>query len=319
MKKIILLISLMLVLAGCSQHVEIELKPVNVRLKWVHQAQFAGMYVAEEKGFYEKYGLDVTLKEGGVDFPSISDVLSGNSEFGVAGADDLIVAVSEGKPVKAIAVIYKRSPVVYFALNITRIKTPYDFIGKKVGMKHGTGTSYSYYAMLSNLGINSSLIKEVNVTYDLTPFYNREVDVWPGFRINEPRLAEEQGYNLNMIYPEDWGIIMYADVLFTTLENIENNPDIVRGFVKATLKGWEYAIESEEEALTITMHYAKETSRHHQRFMLENSIPLIHTGDSQLGMMDNSVWEDMILILTENNILKTRLDPSLIYTNEFVE
>ncbi len=318
MKKIVLLFLFLVVISSCVYQQREDLTPVKVRLKWLHQAQFAGMYVAKEKGFYEKYGLNVSLKRGGVDFPAIPDVISHKADFGVAGADDIIISVSEGHPVKAVAVIYKRSPVVYFALNESGIKTPYDFIGKKVGMKQGTGTSYSYYTMLSVLGINNSLIEEVNVSHDLTPFYNKEVDVWPGFRINEPRLAEEQGYNLNMIYPEDWGVVMYADVLITTQDMINNNPDIVRSFVKATLEGWRYAIEHEEEALNVTMKYAEESSRDHQEYMLRKSIPLIHTGDSELGLMDGTIWQDMITVLAENSLLKTKLNTTQLYTNEFI-
>ena len=121
-----------------------------------------------------------------------------------------------------------------------------------------------------------------------------------------------------MIYPEDWGVVMYADVLITTQDMINNNPDIVRSFVKATLEGWRYAIEHEEEALNVTMKYAEESSRDHQEYMLRKSIPLIHTGDSELGLMDGTIWQDMITVLAENSLLKTKLNTTQLYTNEFI-
>ena len=79
--------------------------PVSVNLKWLHQAQFAGIYTANEKKFYEKEGLDVTIKKGGPDAPSINAVLSGATDFGIAGDDDLLVAICKGSPILAIAVI----------------------------------------------------------------------------------------------------------------------------------------------------------------------------------------------------------------------
>src|SRR3989344_1272101 len=103
----------------------VEPTKVTVQLKWVHQAQFAGIYVAKERGLYEEEGLDVTIDHGGPNAPPLPPVLSNRAEFGVAGADDVLVAVSEGKSVRAIAAIYQESPVVYFALKESGIETPH--------------------------------------------------------------------------------------------------------------------------------------------------------------------------------------------------
>jgi ABC-type nitrate/sulfonate/bicarbonate transport system substrate-binding protein len=202
---------------------------------------------------------------------------------------------------------------VYFSLKDSNITRPQDFVNKTVGMKPGTGTDYSYIAMLDILNIDRSLIKEVEVGYDLAPLYSGEVDVWPGFRINEPRLAIEQGYEVNMIYPEDWGVTIYSDVLFTTEENIVNNPKQVRDFTVATLKGWEYTLMKPEEALDIIMKYAPQSSREHQLYMLEKSLPLIHTGDSKLGEMNDEEWTQVIDTLISANVLDSRINPEELY------
>ena len=323
MKKIIAVIVVFFMLSilvmGCTQQESEKTVSLNVNLKWLHQAQFAGNYVAEKKGYYESSNLDVTLIEGGVDSPSIEQVLSGNADIGIAGADDIVVSISKGNPIKAIAVIYKISPVVYFSLMESNITTPYDFINKTIGVKHGTGTDYSYIAILGNLGINRSFIKEEEVGYDLTKFYNGSIDVWPGFRINEPHVAELAGYNVSLILPEDWGVKIYADVLFTTNTFLENNKDVVKDFLTETLKGWQYAIEHQNEAVSITMEYVKDTStQDHQQYMLEHSIPLIHTGDSKLGVMDDTSWESVIDVLLLNNVIDQEPELSNIYTNEYI-
>ncbi|MBT3720221.1 ABC transporter substrate-binding protein [archaeon] len=315
---LILLLIIIFLTACATTKTTIELDNVDVRLKWLHQAQFSGNYIALDKGFYEQNGLNVSLKKGGVDFSSLQEVLSGESDFGIVGADDLIVAISKGEPVKAVAVIYKLSPVCYFALKESGIKSPHDFVGKKIGIKKGSGTFYSYVSMLEYLNINRNEITEVEIAYDLTSFYNKEIDVWPGFRINEPNTAMENGYEVEIIGPEDWGVTMYADVIVTTVDNINNNPKQVRSFVEATLKGWQYAIENEEETVDIIMNYAIDSSRSHQQNMLASSIPLIHTGDSRLGVMEPKVWENMITILSNNNIIETEVKIEDIFTNEFV-
>jgi NitT/TauT family transport system substrate-binding protein len=319
MKKIFLFLIIFILFGAtaCNTLQKKELEKTSVRLKWLNQAQFAGIYVAKEKGFYEKEGLDVEIKEGGVDSPSIQDVLSGNSDFGIAGADDLIVAVSKGNPIKAVAVIYKISPVTYFSLKEKGIEKPQDLIGKNVGIKSGTGTTYSYYAMLKNLGIDKSKINERAVGYDLNMLYNGTVDVWPGFRINEPLTAIEQGYEVNELYPEDWGVSLYADVIITTNEKIEKNPEQVRKFVKATMEGWQYTIENEDEADNITMAYAINSNKEHQKAMLHASVPLINTGDSPIGMMEKTKWENAYKILKENNLIENEFEIEDAYTTQF--
>jgi len=321
-EKYVLLFSCMMLLvliSGCTQNNTEEARTVNLNLKWLHQAQFAGFYAAEHLNYYDESNIEVIIIEGGVDNPAIQNVLSGKADIGVAGADDLIVNINEGHPLKAIAVIYKLSPVVYFSLEESNITTPYDFINKTIGVKKGTGTDYSYIAMLGNLDINRSQIIEKNVAYDLSSFYNGSIDVWPGFRINEPHIAELNGYNVSLILPEDWGVKIYADVLFSTESFIENNTEVVKNFVQDTLDGWQYAIENIDDAVDTTMDYVKNTSsKDHQLYMLQESVPLIHTGDSKIGMMDDDSWNAVISVLMVNNIIDHSPTVSEIYTNQFV-
>ena len=110
---------------------------VTVRLKWFHQAQFAGFYVANDKGLYKSAGLNVDIQPGGPDFPAIQMVAGGSEQFGVTGADQILIARSKGVPVVALAVIFRRNPFVLFSLAKSGIKTPADYVGKKVGVKIG--------------------------------------------------------------------------------------------------------------------------------------------------------------------------------------
>ena len=294
---------------------------ISVQLKWKHQAQFAGLYVAQEKGFYRDEGLEVVdLKRGGPDAPPIPAVLSGEADFGIAGADDVLVAVSEGKPIKAIATIYQESPVVYFALKESGIERPQDFIGKRVGLRKGTGTYFTYVAMMNNLGLDRNQVIEVSAeSQDITPLLEGDVDVWPGFRINEPKVAERMGYEVNLIKPENFGVDIYADVLITTQEMIENRPDLVRAFVSSTLKGWEWAVANQEEAVDIVMNYAEDTNREHQRDMLEASVPLIKRSQvTEIGEMNFSRWNRTYTLLRQYGVIPIDIDVKEAYTREFI-
>ncbi|MEK7560457.1 MAG: ABC transporter substrate-binding protein [Patescibacteria group bacterium] len=301
-------------------HYAREPKKVTVQLKWKHQAQFAGIYAAKEKGFYKAAGLDVHIERGGPDRPPIANVLGGQAEFGVAGADDLLVAVSEGKPIKAIAAIYQENPVVYFALKSSGIETPQDFIGKRVGVRKGTGTYYTYIAMLRNLGIDQKNIIEVPAdTSEITPLLEKAVDVWPGFRTNEPKAAERMGYAVNLIKPEEFGVDIYADVLIARQRTIDEKHELVRAFVQATLKGWEWAVANQEEAVDITMQYVEDSTREIQQDMLEETAVLVkRSSATKIGQINFSKWNRTYALLRQYGVISKDKDISATYTTEFL-
>lgn len=298
-----------------------ELRKVTVQLKWKHQAQFAGIYVAKEKGFYESAGLDVNIQRGGPDRPPIARVLSGEAEFGVAGADDVLVAISEEKPIKAIAAIYQESPVVYFALKESGIKTPQDFIGKRVGVRKGTGTYYTYVAMLSNLGIDQNTVTEVPAdTSEITLLLDKKVDVLPGFRTNEPKVVERMGYEINLIKPEEFGIDIYADMLVTTQGIINKDPKLVRTIVGATLDGWEWAVANQKEAIDITMKYVEDSTREHQQDMLEETAILVKRSQAtKIGQINFSKWNRTYNLLRQYGVISKDIDIYTTYTTEFLK
>src|SRR5215208_1726745 len=130
---LLLMIVLALNLSTCSkQATKAALIPLTVQLSWSHQAEFAGFYAAEQQGYYADEGLQVSFLEGGPDVDFITPVLYGTAEFGVAQPADLIIARAESKPVRSIAAIYRRSPIIFFSHADLGITRPQDFIGKKI-------------------------------------------------------------------------------------------------------------------------------------------------------------------------------------------
>src|SRR6202048_1752541 len=142
---------------------------VTVRLKWFHQAQFAGFYVAKEHDFYKSAGLNVDIQPGGPDFPAIQMVTGGNEQFGVTGADQGLIPRSKGFPVVALAVIFRRNPFVLFSLAKSGIKTPADYVGKNIGVKIGGNEELIYRAVLAKAAVDKSKLNEVPVKFDIGP------------------------------------------------------------------------------------------------------------------------------------------------------
>jgi len=281
---------------------------VTVRLKWFNQAQFAGFYVAQDKGFYKAAGLDVNVQPGGPDFPAIQMVTGGNEQFGVTGADQILIARSKGVPVVALAVIYRRNPFVLFSLAKSGIKTPADFVGKNVGIKIGGNEELIYRAVLDKAGIDKSKFTEIPVKFDITPLLSGTVDVWPGYVINEVLAAKEKGFDVNIIAPVDYGIDLYADTLFTTEKMLKEKPDTVRKFVAATLKGWDAAIAMPEEAAKITVTRGDKLTYDHELAMMKASVPLLKPDSKPVGYMDEAGWSSAQKLLLAAKFQKDPVD-----------
>lgn len=297
---------------------------VSLKLKWLHQAQFAGNYVAQEKGFYKDEGLKVNIKPFSFEDPTIKSVSEGRDTFGITGADELVLARSKGVPIKAIAVIYKINPVVAYSLKSSGITKPQDFVGKTVGIERaGDGTEINigilYSAMMSRLGIDRSKIKEVTIGYDAKELLAGKTDVSTGYIINEPHQVIEALGDVNTILMADYGVNMYADVIFATEETIKSKPQLVERFLRATLRGWQYAVENNQEAVDITLKYATTSTNKHESYMLEKSIPLISTIDSRLGWMEAKQWDQVQDTLIKQKVLLKPIDINSAYTMQFLE
>lgn len=294
-----------------------SLTPLTIQLSFSHQAEFAGFYAAEQQGFYAEEGLDVSFVEGGPDVDFLTPVVNGSAQFGVAQPADLLLARAAGKPVRSIAVIYRRSPIVFFALAESGITRPQEFVGKQI---RSTITSdQTLRAMMSNIGIRPDEYEIVNLPSDVSLFASGDVPVWSGF-INVFVLEVQQaGHEINIIYPDDYRIHFYGDVLITTDRLIQNDPDLVRRFTQATLKGWTYVVENPETVGEFVQKYAPDADPQLEVARMVASIPLVNTGDDYIGWMKPEAWAGMARTLREQNLLVGPLDVEDAYTTQFLE
>lgn len=291
---------------------------VAVRLKWFHQAQFAGFYVAQAQGLYRDANLDVDIQPGGPDFPAVQMVAGGSEDFGVTSADQILVARSKGVPVVALAVLYRKSPFVLFAKKGSGIAGPTDFAGRRIGVKVGGNEELVYRALLKQAGLGADDVHEIPVKFDLTPLLTGQVDLWPGYVINEVLAAREQGVDVDVIWPSDYGIDLYADTLFTTEKTLRERPELVGRFVRATLAGWAAALADPQQAARATLTFGNKLTYDHELAMLEASAPLLRPDDQPLGSMQPERWQRLQALLLGGGFLKTPLELERAYTLQFV-
>ena len=307
-------------LAACElQEVRKPPDQVLVQLKWVHQAQFAGFYLAQEKGYYAAENIAATFLEGGPGIDVIEKVVSGGADFGIGGPEGILVQRSRGKPVVAIAAIYRRSPVVFVSLSDSGIERPADFLGRSVAVEGIVEYEVQLKAMLKKLGLDIHQVKVVPHSYDLTRLREGKLDSMGLYLTGGVIRLRQKGQKVNLIWPGDYGIHMYADTLITTDRMIAENPDRVTRFLRATLRGWREAIEDPGAAVAVTLKYAREKDSELQTRMMEASVPLIHTGEDQIGWMKAGVWERTHQLLLEQGLLAGPVDPDKAYTMEFLQ
>ena len=299
---------------------------VTVSLKWLHQAQFAGLYAAKEKGFYQDRGLDVRFLEYNAAKNQIDMLVNRETEFAVVNPTELFKAVDAGMDIKAVAVIYETSPYALISLKERDIVSPADFAGKILGNKGGTPEApVLYNTLLKDFNVDSAKITFFSPGFDTTvvdDLMTKKVDIIDMFRTDQQYLFDKQRVDYAILKPELFGFESYGDVLITTGALIAQNPDLVSLFVQATIAGWQWALDNQAEAVDMTMGYVTSTQyqdKEYQAFIISQSEKLIRSAKSKpIGDMNYLIWRKMYDYLQKSGLLKQDMDVRSIYTTEFL-
>jgi NitT/TauT family transport system substrate-binding protein len=272
---------------------------ITVQLRWIHQAQFAGLYVAQQQGYYADEHISVTLVEGGPAADPVGQVASGQADFGVDGADRVLAARGQGQPVVAIAVIFRKNPFAFVAMADSGITRPADFLGHTAAIGDAQG-DLQFKAMMNNLGLDTQQVTIIPYMTDYSTFYDGEADITLGYSTGGLIRMRHAGYDINLIWPSDYGVHFYADTLVTADQLIAENPDLVTRFVKDTST------------------YSAAEYDDFQAEMFSAVVPLVHTGEDQIGWMKADVWNGMYQTLLEQGLLVQPFDVTSAYTMAFL-
>jgi NitT/TauT family transport system substrate-binding protein len=326
MKKIVLLIlAVCLILSiGCISKpstTAANLEPVSLQLQWIPQAQFAGYYVALYKGWYKEEGIDLTIVPGAADLSAVNEVASKNKDFGTSFLADLTVAVGNGQPVISIAQIQQMNGLLLIAKKSSGIQRPRDLIGKKIGI-WGSSWESQLDALLAHEGISKSEVTIVPQGYDMVPFLKGEMDVASAMIYNEYHQVLEAGMkmqDLNIIDYPLYGLGFPGDLLFTQRRIAQEKPDLCVGMLRASLRGWQYAIDNPKEAVDIVLKYDKsgQAVKAHQLSMMREISRLVDVPWQEMGYTDQSSVEQMVDILLRYKVIDYRIRTTSIFTNGF--
>jgi ABC-type nitrate/sulfonate/bicarbonate transport system substrate-binding protein len=293
--------------------------PVIVQLAWVNSAEYSGFYVAEEKGYYANENLIVTLNELG-DVSPIDQVTAGKADFGITSADNLLSARAKGTPVVAIATIFQRSPVAFISLAEKNITRPQDLIGKKVLVHFEGTTGLVYHALLASQGIDPAKVESVPRTdFGNQPLLDGQVDVMDAFITNQPVQLAQEGHSVNAILASDYGIDIYANLIFTSEATLANKPELVEGFLRATIQGMQRALQDPKDAVALAVARNSDLSLEAETETMNRSLPLLNPAGGRPGIMRLEDWEITYQILLDQGILDKPLDVKAAYNLSFLE
>ncbi|GAE25410.1 pyrimidine ABC transporter [Halalkalibacter wakoensis JCM 9140] len=321
-----------LVLAGCgadssSGGSSDELTPITLQLKWVPQAQFAGYYVAIENGYYEEEGLDVTIVPGGPDIVPEQQVANGAADIGIGWVASLLPHQEQGMPLVQIAQIYQDSGLMLVSKKEAGIESPADLAGKNVGNWMG-GNEFEILALFDKYDLDPNLdLSFVRQGFTMDQFLSGELDAASVMTYNEYQVVLAEGIpesELSLIDMNEEGVAMLQDNLFANEEWLEDNKEAAAKFVRASIKGWQDAIEDPEAAVDAVMAEAEEGSstRDHQLVMMEEVAKLVIPEGfdiANIGMIDDDKFKQTADIAYQFGVISEPADLSKAYTHEIME
>lgn len=296
-----------------------ELTHIDLGVGFVPNVQFAPFYVAQAKGFFAEEGLEVNL-EHGYENDFVTLTAQGDRQFAIASGDQVILARAQGLPVVYVMKWYQRFPVAVIALTEMGIDSPQKLAGHSVGIPGLFGASYvAWEALAYAAGLDETDVSLESIGFTQSEAISQgQVDAAVVYIANEPIQLTKAGMDVDIIEVSDY-IDLVSNGLITNETVIQEDPDLVRRLVRATLRGVDYAITHPDETFAISRQAVPEITDDDaptQRAVLEASIDLWRS--DQPGVSDPQAWSDSAEFMLETGLIETPVDVETLYTNEFV-
>ncbi|TML46468.1 MAG: ABC transporter substrate-binding protein [Actinobacteria bacterium] len=286
--------------AAPSKHASPKLTKLTFQLKWVTQAQFAGYYAAEAKGYYKKAGLDVKIRVGGPDIIPEQVVAGGQAQLGLDWLPSLMSARDQGTKLVNIAQVFSRSGMTEITWKSSGINTIAKMRGKKVGNWLG-GNEFELFAALSRAGMDPVHSKGVTIVkqpFDMNLFLNKQIDAASAMTYNElAQVLETKNpktgklyklSDLNVIKMEKIGTGMLEDGVFATDSWLKDakNQATAKKFLAASFKGWIYCRSHLKDCVKIVLSHGPTLLKGHQTWQMNEINALIWPSSKGIGLMN---------------------------------
>ena len=327
MKKVLIAI-IVLILTGCASQTAAPtatspaLTPFAFMAGYQPQADlpFVGVYVAKEKGFFADEGLDVSIQHSSGQGDHLQLLAAGTIQVTTQDAAVLLKRRADpGLPLVSIALIGQHGQQAYAALKSSGFSSPKDWEGHTVGYK-GT-VPPDLLALMEANGVDQSKVDLVSVGYDPRLLTEGKVNVYPVFKSNEPYLIQSWGYDIDLWDVEQYGLPALGLAYVTSDDTLKNHPDDLARFLRAALRGIDYARQNPDEAIQIVMKYAgAQADPAQQRFMMDSEMKDAHsdlTDQYGLGWQTLDQWQGLADMLHQYGAMPA-FDASTAFTTKIL-
>lgn len=298
-----------------NQPTEVKLTKVTQVTNWFAEPEHGGQYAALSKGFYKDAGLDMTIQPGGPGVSASQIVASGKAEFGMGQADEILLARENGIPLVAIAATFQKNPQ-----GIMYHKDKYKDISELNGHKVYVGSGVAFWEYLKK-AYKLDTVQEMKYTGSLANFVADPESATQIYVTSEPFTMQQEGVDVDYFLNYDLGYKQYGNILFTTEDYIKNHPDIVKAYVEASIKGWDYYKDNSEEINKVMQEKNPDLKLEAMAFGTKAQEALVYGGDAEtngVGYMNKEIWEGLQKQLVDIGILKKTAPIDEAYTNEFL-
>ena len=299
-------------------------RQVTMRLDWLFQGPNAGFMVAHEKGFYEQAGLNVEIGPGKGSGSTAQLVASKATQFGFSDGFVVGAGVSKGMNIKMVAGIYRRNPTAVIVLEESDIRSPKDLEGKTVAGPTGGTQFVQWPAFVKGCGLDGSKIHFTNVDPAGSPpaLVSGQVSAIAGYAQGLVPSVEIRGNKkARILWYADCGVNAVSNGIIVHADLIREDPDLIRAFVAASLRGFLYGRAHLDEMTAIVKKFTEATVPAITRREAElsfNTWVTPSTAGKPLGWMSDRDWEETVAVLKQYGGVTTPLQAAQLYTNEFV-
>ena len=289
-------------------------QPVRIMLQWSHQAQFAGYYVALEKGFYKERGLEVSIVPGGPGLDSADFLVRGEVDFASLWLSTALSRNEQAVKLAHVAQIVNTSNLVLITRKSDNINWPIELSGRKVSIWGGDFRA-PYLAWFQSIGASPQIVPQY---YSVNLFLRKGVEACSAMYYNEVHMVYQTGIDMEemkLFFLREDGFGFPEDGIYTTQERLLQNPDMVRAFREASLAGWRYAAAHQDEALDIVMDYVTRdkvlTNRPHMKWMLEKILTSVIPAEQDkwtFGSLSRQDYARTAAVMVQQGMIRNALE-----------
>lgn len=292
--------------------VEAMARPIVFQMHWQPQAQFAGYLMAQEKGFFQKAGLNVEIRWSAAGERPFEQLVAGDADYCTGWLADAIVEKAQGLPLVHLAQILPQSSLMLVTWSRSGIRTPQDLTGKRVGL-WGGNFEVPAAAFFRKYGVQPIVVPQ---STSMVPFLRGAVDAASAMYYNEYHKLIESGISPDDLHSfrfADHGLVFPEDGIYGTVRTHRERPHVSAALVQVCRQGWEYALANEAETLEVVMRAARlanvRTNRNHQRWMLR----AIHDAmrgpagakPAPWGTLSETAYSGVVTLLLDQNLIET--------------